>query len=76
MIAKKILAIILLIVIAAIVVAVLAALAFFHDYEHTKCRCENCKYYDNTLHVCWPRFEERFAGDKGCDFFKERDYEK
>lgn len=73
MIAKKIIAVIIIIILVAIVVGVLAMFAVLHDYEHTKGRCENCKYYDKTLHVCWPRFEERFDGDKGCDFFKPRE---
>lgn len=75
MIAKKIIAVIIIIIIIAIVVGVLAMFAVLHDYEHTKGRCGNCKYYDKTLRTCWPKFDTRFEGDRACDFFKQRDYE-
>lgn len=73
---RKILAVIIIIILVAIVIGVLAMFAVLHDYEHTKGRCGNCKFYDKTLRTCWPRFEERFDGDKGCAFFENREYEK
>ena len=73
---RKIVAIILVLIIAAVVVGVLAMFAVLHDYEHTKTRCGNCQSYDESLHTCWPKFESRLGGDKGCDFFKPREDEK
>ena len=62
----KIIAVLLVVALAFAIVAVLR--------NHG--RCGNCKFYDKTLRICWPRFEERFEGDKGCVFFKKREDEK
>ena len=63
-----------------IVVALCVALVFIFALflalksanELNKQECQNCKYYDPTLHTCWPKFEMRFHGDKACDFFQAR----
>ena len=61
---------------AALVVALVFLVALYYamtkSNELTKEDCNNCKNYDRLLHTCWPKFEERFPGDKACDFFQKR----
>ena len=64
-------------IIAALVVALVFLLLFFYTMksanELTRRECNNCALYDRTLHVCWPRFEERYPGDGACDLMRPRD---
>ena len=53
----------------ALIVVCLLYVAFGQLNELNREDCGNCKFYDKTLHTCWPRFEERFPGDKACDFY-------
>jgi len=56
----------------ALVFLVVLFLALKSANELHREDCNNCKNYDRTLHTCWPKFEERFPGDKACDFFQPR----
>lgn len=64
-------------IIAALVVALVFLLLFFYALksanELTRKDCNNCEFYDRTLHTCWARFEERYPGDKACDLMKPRE---
>lgn len=69
--------IVLALIATLLVVALIFMLVVFYVLrganELNKDDCGKCKFYDETLRTCWPKFETRLPGDDACDFYQRRD---
>lgn len=67
-------------IIAALAVALVFLLLFFYAMksanELTKEDCNNCAFYDRTLHTCWAKMDTRYPGDRACDLMRPREDEE